>query len=164
MRRPEIRRPGTGPARLPRPQPQSGFGALVQPFAHFLARLEERHDFCSTGTCSPVRGLRPERRTVLHRKGSKPRSSTRSPCHRGNDLFDLDADGLHQIAEVRILKEDADRADQRRLLRDDLIGSECCRCSRPGRETFDDDDDPSGHLQPRDRIVELLGTGGGAAR
>ncbi len=57
-----------------------------------------------------------------------------------------------------ILEEDADRADQRRLLRDDLIGSECCDVAARGRETFDDDDD---RLSPRDRI-ELLGPAGAA--
>ncbi len=51
--------------------------------------------------------------------------------------------------KIRILKQHADRADQRRLLRDDLVGGERRDVAARGRETFDDDDHRLLRLQPR---------------
>ena len=47
----------------------------------------------------------------------------RSLQRRGFHFLDLDADGLQEVGKIRILEQHADRADQRALLRDDVIGA-----------------------------------------
>src|SRR4029077_16332242 len=81
----------------------------------------------------------------------------------GFHRLDLDADLVEQVGKVRILEQHADRADQRGLLRDDVVAGECRDVGAGGRETVDDDDKRFLVAQPRQRVVKLLGAGGGAA-
>ena len=73
----------------------------VQPFAQFLAGLEERHPFSSTSTDLPVRGLRPVRAgRFFTEKAPKPRSSTRSAVgQRLGDLLENRADDIFDVAK-----------------------------------------------------------------
>src|SRR5579864_8476240 len=77
--------------------------------------------------------------------------------------LDLDADLVEQIGKVRILEQHADRADQRGLLRHDVVAGERRDIGAGGGETVDDDDKRFLVAQPRQRVVKLLGAGGGAA-
>ena len=93
--------------------------------------------------------------------GSKPFGAALS----GDDLMrlDLDADLVEKIGDVGILEQNADRADQRGLLGDDVIAGQRRDVAAGGGQAVDDDDQRLLLLQPHQRIVELLGSGGGAA-
>ena len=79
------------------------------------------------------------------------------------DLFDLDAERLEEIGDVRILEQHADRADQRSLQRDDVIGRDRRDVAARSREPVDHDDQRFLLLEPHQRVVQLLGAGRGAA-
>ena len=78
--------------------------------------------------------------------GSKPFGAALS----GDDLigFDLDADLVQQIGDVRVLEQDADRADQRGLLGDDVIAGERGDIAAGGGQAVDHDDQRLLFLQP----------------
>src|SRR5262249_13275659 len=80
---------------------------------------------------------------------------------RGFYLFDLDANCLEHISKVRILKQHTNRADQRRFLRYDMLGRECGDIGARGGKPVDDNDHRLLALQFMQRVVKLLGTGGG---
>ena len=77
--------------------------------------------------------------------------------------FDLDADLVEEIGDIGILEQHADRADQRGLLRHDVIAGERGDVAARRRQAVDHDHQRLFLTEPRQRVVELLGTGGGAA-
>ena len=105
-----------------------------------------------------------DRRARLRRSSARSRSGA---ALSGEDLISstLTPTRLQQLGEVRILEQHADRADQRGLLRDDVIGGQSRRCSRrmprARRPRPPAASSPSSRIE---RIVELLGAGGRAAR
>ena len=93
--------------------------------------------------------------------GSKPSGAALS----GEDLidFDLDADLVEKLGDIGILEQHADRADQRGLAGDDVVAGECGDIAAGGGQAIDDDDQRLLSFNRDQRIVELLGAGGGAA-
>src|SRR5215510_10914197 len=82
---------------------------------------------------------------------------------RGLDFFDLDAERLQKIGDVRILKQHADRADERSLQRDDVIGRDRRNVTARSRQPVDHDDQRLLLFEPHQRVVQLLGARRGAA-
>ena len=93
--------------------------------------------------------------------GSKPFGAALS----GEDLIDLhlDADLVQKIADIRILKQHADRADERGLLGDDVIAGNRGDVAAGGGKPIDHDHQRLFLLQPHQRVIKLLGAGGRAA-
>src|SRR5215467_1167173 len=79
------------------------------------------------------------------------------------DFFDLDAERLQKIGDVRILKQHADRADQGGLQRDDVIGRDRRNVTARSRQPVDHDDQRLLLFEPHQRVVQLLGARRGAA-
>jgi hypothetical protein len=80
------------------------------------------------------------------------------------DRFHLDANLAEEIGKVRILEENADRADQGCLLRDDVIARQRSDIAAGRRQAIHDHDGRFLIAQPRQRREELFRTGRGAAR
>src|SRR6516165_11977374 len=78
--------------------------------------------------------------------------------------FDFHAEFLKEIGDVGILKQHADRADQGRLLRNNVIASKRGDIAAGSRQTVDHDHQWLLLAHPRQRIEQLLRTGRGAAR
>ncbi len=72
---------------------------LYQANAHFLAGLEDRDTFSATGTCSPVRGLRPMRASRFFTEKA-PEPSDLHPVAARQGLRDLVEDGVHHVLRV----------------------------------------------------------------
>jgi hypothetical protein len=83
---------------------------------------------------------------------------------RGFHLLDLDAHGFHQLGEIRKLEQHADRADQRALAGDDMIGGDRRDVTARRGQPLDHHHQRLLGLQAHQRIIELLGAGRGAAR
>src|ERR1700733_8420871 len=78
--------------------------------------------------------------------------------------FDLHPDFAEEIGEVGILEQHADRTDKRSLLRDDVIAGDRRNVTARRGHAVDDDDQRLLVPQTRQRVEQLLGAGGGAAR
>src|SRR5215813_13715758 len=79
------------------------------------------------------------------------------------DFFDLDAERLQEIGDVRILEQHADRADERSLQRDDVIGRDRRNVTARSRKPVDHDDQRLLLFEPHQRVMQLLGARRGAA-
>ena len=80
------------------------------------------------------------------------------------DRFHLDADLVEQIGEVRVFEQHADRADQRGLLGDDVVARDGSDVGTGSSHAVDHDRDRLLGPHAAERVVQLLGAGGGAAR
>src|SRR5262244_804357 len=79
------------------------------------------------------------------------------------DFFDLDAERLQEIGDVRILEQHADRADQGSLQRDDVISRDRRNITARSRKPVDHDDQRLLLFEPHQRVMQLLGARRGAA-
>src|SRR4051794_1336260 len=82
---------------------EASFPLAIQPFAHFLAGLEERHAFLidrhmSAGARIAARTGRP----VLHREGAEAAQLNAITARQGGD--DLAQNGIHDILDVALVE------------------------------------------------------------
>src|SRR5262245_58908537 len=108
-----------------------------------------------------VRDDRLDRRARLRR--GRLKAVGRGLERRRLDFFDLDAERLEEIGDVRILEQHADRADEGGLQRDDVIGRDRGDVTARSRKPVDHDDQRLLLFEPHQRVMQLLGARRGAA-
>src|SRR5215472_4333587 len=82
---------------------RSGLAALIEPLAHFLAGLEERHAFLVDRHMRAGARIAPgTRRTLLHRKGAEPAQLDAIAARHGGD--DLAEDGVDDLLDVALVE------------------------------------------------------------